>query len=333
MDRILIFAISVLLCASCASLPTDPDTPNNSNSRENTLVFDAGPSVTEPSHFNWYRVGADLNRGAVQVLLESMYYVDQSGSLVPWLAEAPPVANTDFTEFTIKLRSNVYWSQIERHEFDAGDVVFSARAVMKEPEFDSLPAKAIREKVAKVNALDSHTVKFTLKEPSPSFIVDYFSGKEGANFNFVPQHVWTTVPDLVGFQNPKPIGTGAYVLRNPETDPTHWERFDDWWAIHSLDDLPNPHYLEWQYFSRAEDRVRAMAHGELDSTPFLSVGLIDSLIRITDFVEPMKPMLAISNAYWIGWKQVPVEDIYEPTGSRILVHTLKANNKRKIRLE
>lgn len=292
--------------------------------RPEKLIIETGESAAQ-SHFNWYRAGADLNRGAAQAMLEPLYVRNPADdSLQPWLAAAEPMLDKTYSEFVIPLRKTACWSDGSRTRFDAHDVVFSFETVLKTPGLDAPVAIAMREKVESVEALDRFTVRIKLNAPDPLFIDKYFSGRPYQSFHFVPEHVWSSESDLERFANTNPIGTGPYRLDEPTHNPTFWTRHPGWWGANKLRDLPDPAHLEWIKIARPEERVRALARGEFDISSQLTVGTIDGLRRITKHVLPVSETHAANQLYWSGWEDFVGRDLFNPVETRELIFTLKA---------
>ena len=91
--------------------------------------------------------------------------------------------------------------------FTADDVVFNYEFVM-DPANKTVTTGSYTE-IAKIEKLDSHTVKLTFKKPQP-FWADAFCGVRGM---IIPKHVFEPFRGAKAQEAPanlKPIGTGPY---------------------------------------------------------------------------------------------------------------------------
>ena len=64
--------------------------------------------------------------------------------------------------FTFKIKKNIKWH--DGKPFTSEDIVFSYNKIM-DPKVDSARLKAYYQEIEKVEAIDSHTVKFTYARP------------------------------------------------------------------------------------------------------------------------------------------------------------------------
>src|SRR5205814_4284601 len=144
-----------------------------------------------------------------RIFYEPLAGWDNDGNLVPILAaEIPETENggisQDGTTVTWKLKKDVQWH--DGKPFTADDVVFNW-------QYAADPATAATTvgsyKDAKVEKVDSHTVRVLFDKPTP-FWADAFVGVRGM---IIPKHLFA---DYAGGKsrdapnNLKPIGTGPY---------------------------------------------------------------------------------------------------------------------------
>jgi len=154
-------------------------------------------------------VGVKDNDGS-RVFYEPLAAYDPDGNLVPVLAaEVPTLDNgavaRDGLSVTWKLKRGVQWH--DGKPFTADDVVFNW-------EFASDPATAATtagryREIARVDKVDSHTVKVVFKRPTP-FWANPFCGGSGL---MVPKHVFEPFKGAKSREAPanlRPVGTGPY---------------------------------------------------------------------------------------------------------------------------
>jgi peptide/nickel transport system substrate-binding protein len=164
------------------------------------------PTLLNP-HF---AVGTKDQDGS-RLFYEPLASFDPDGNLVPELAAAIPSSQNgglakDGKSVTWHLKKNVQWH--DGKPFTADDVVFNW-------EFAADPATAATTKgnydgIARIDKLDSHTVKIVFKEPNP-FWAEAFCG--AATGQIIPKHLFEGFKGGKSREAPnnlKPVGTNAY---------------------------------------------------------------------------------------------------------------------------
>ncbi|MGP3965166.1 ABC transporter substrate-binding protein [Nonomuraea sp. 3N208] len=152
--------------------------------------------VAEPANLDFTSTeGAAIPQALLVNVYEGMVKLDQTGKVVPLLAEKWDVS-ADRKTYTFTLRKNVKFSS--GAPFTADDVVFSLDRVKSDWK---LKIKSQLDVVDKVEKKDDSTAVVTLKRPSNGFLYS-MATRLGAMFSR------TGVADLAN----KPVGTGPYVL-------------------------------------------------------------------------------------------------------------------------
>jgi len=264
----LLGASAVALLAATGALAQDV-------AREDTVIFDLDRTIKDPSNFNWFTPGTKRMHGAHQAMWEPLFILNYgTGDLDPWLATGFE-ANDDSTEFTISLREGVEWS--DGAAFTADDVTFTVNMALTNEEISSREAATIRAQVASVEKIDDLTVKFTLNNPNPRFIVENFGVRIFGSFLIMPEHIWAD-QDPATFAFSSPIGTGPYTLTSAATNRAIWDRNDDWWGAKTgFMDLPEPLRLIWLESGGEESRAQLMATNQLDAAQNVSVGTFEAI--------------------------------------------------------
>ncbi len=165
------------------------------------------PTLLNP-HF---AVGTKDQDGS-RIFYEPLGAYDPDGNIIPVLAvEVPSLQNggvaKDGMSVTWKLKRNAVWH--DGKPFTADDVVFNW-------EYTTDPATAsvtsgVYKDIARIDKLDSHTVKIVFKTPSP-FWSGPFCGPTGM---IIPKHVFEPFKGAKSREAPanlKPVGTGPYRL-------------------------------------------------------------------------------------------------------------------------
>jgi len=171
------------------------------------------------------------------------------------LAKSYKIAD-DLKSVEFTLRDGLKWS--DGKALTAKDVVFTFNYVKENPALDFVSIWNILDKV---EAVDEHTVKFSLSSPS-SLAVNRL-----IELPIVPEHVWADIAEPVTFANENPVGSGPM---------TEIPRF----TPQTYDQCRNPYYWDAENlkvdcfrFPQLADNnqmLTATASGELDwGTSFL----------------------------------------------------------------
>lgn len=139
---------------------------------------------------------------AVRLVFSGLTKFDAEGNLKPDLATAWKVS-PDGKTYTFTLRQNVKWH--DDMDFTAHDVVFTLAAIQNP---DTRSALASAWKGVRAEAVDDHTVVFTLPKPYTPFI-------NATTVGVLPRHLLEAVePKMlrVARFNQQPVGTGPFKL-------------------------------------------------------------------------------------------------------------------------
>src|SRR6478672_62871 len=163
-----------------------------------------------PTLLNPHFATGTKDQDASRIFYEPLAGFDPDGNVVPVLAaETPSPQNgglaRDLTSVTWKLKKGVTWH--DGKPLTADDVVFTYEFV-SDPATAAVTSGSYHE-IAKIDKVDSHTVKLTFNKPQP-FWADPFCGTRGA---ILPRHVFESFKGAKSREAPanlKPVGTGAY---------------------------------------------------------------------------------------------------------------------------
>ena len=243
--------------------------------REDTVIFDLDRTIKDPDNFNWLTPGTKRMHGAHQTMWEPLFILNyETGNLDPWLA-TEATSDEEGKVWTVSLREGVEWSDGEA--FDADDVVFTVNMAMTNEEISSREASTVRAQVASVEKVDSNTVRFTLNDPNPRFIVENFGVRIFGSFLIMPEHIWNGQDPATFAFNP-PIGTGPYTFTSATTNRAIWDRNDNWWGAKTgFMDLPEPQRIIFLESGGAESRAQLMATNQLDAAQNVSVGTFEAI--------------------------------------------------------
>jgi peptide/nickel transport system substrate-binding protein len=168
--------------------------------------------------------------------------------MAPSLAESW-TAGKDGLTYEFALRKGVVFHNGD--PFTAEDVKFSFE------RYRGAAAKLLKDKVAAVEIVDPHRVRFRLKEPWPDFMTFYATAASGAGW-IVPKRYVEKVGDE-GFKK-APIGAGPYKLvsMNPGIEIV-LEAHDKYWRK-----TPTIKRLVWKTVPEDLTRLAMLKRGEVD---------------------------------------------------------------------
>jgi peptide/nickel transport system substrate-binding protein len=179
-------------------------------------------------------ISGAIDSWVTDLVWDRLMRVGPDGLPRPWAAESVNWVNP--TTLDVKLRAGMQWHDGRPVTLD--DVIFSFQA----PAGDESPMyKPFVLNIAGMEKQGEDTVRFSLKEPSSSFLTATL-----AKINLIPKHVWEPELQRLGgspqnaesFQEANPIGSGPFRVARfrlqeevvLEKVPTHWSapKFDRW---------------------------------------------------------------------------------------------------------
>jgi peptide/nickel transport system substrate-binding protein len=172
--------------------------------RKDQVVFELPKVVEDPANFNWYfrapNGEARRENGAQQAMWEPLFLFNyETGNLDPWLAAEAMKPDASFTNWTLKLRPNIEWSDSAAaapQHFTANDVKFTADLMLgkvdnnKDFKPTALEAVNFISQVVDVSVVNDLTVSFKLRNPNPRFPLETFGGTMFSSFLILPKHIW-----------------------------------------------------------------------------------------------------------------------------------------------
>jgi len=184
--------------------PTFSPTKRGGGGLLKTLWWQA-PTLLNP-HF----ATGTKDQDAARIFYEPLGAYDPDGNIIPMLAaEVPSLQNgqvaKDGLSVTWRLKKNVAWH--DGRPFTADDVVFNWEYAV-DPATAAVTIGQYRD-IARIDKLDSHTVKIVFKSPTPFWSAP-FCGPTGM---IVPKHLFQAFKGDKSREAPtnlKPVGTGPF---------------------------------------------------------------------------------------------------------------------------
>lgn len=236
--------VLALAVAGCTD-PTIEDTSTDqgastsgSSGAEDVIVA----SASDPDTFNPVLGYARWGDGKVS---EGLVALTDDLTAEPLLAEALPEASEDGLIYTVRLRQDVLFH--DGTELDAQDVVATYQAAV-DPG-NASPVAADLTAMEQVEAVDEHTVRFTLDAPQSSFVTAMVLG-------IVPEE---TVQDLDA--QTAPPGTGPYRMESYRPgERLVLEANEDYWG-----EQPQVQRATFVFVDDDASRAARVASGEVDA--------------------------------------------------------------------
>jgi peptide/nickel transport system substrate-binding protein len=216
--RLVAVAAAGLLAAGLAACGSSPSGSSHSPTTSTTLTMESSPETTITDDFNpFVPTAAPQGMGATGLVYEPLLQFDLPAppKYYPWLATSYNWTNGGKT-ITFAIRQGVKWNNGK--PMTPADVAFTYNYVKKFPAIN-LAGLPITSATASGNNV---TINFSSAQ--------YLNLQEIAGVPILPQSVWGSVSNPSTFADPKPVGTGPYVLKTftPQgftltKNPSYWQ--------------------------------------------------------------------------------------------------------------
>ncbi|UYV36785.1 ABC transporter substrate-binding protein [Rhodobacteraceae bacterium D3-12] len=191
---------------------------------------------------------ASIDGMLTQNVYESLTTVNQSGEVLPQLAESWTVSDDGLT-YTFKLVSGAKFH--DGTAFDADDVKFSFDRAMAEDSVN--PSKKIFKPIEAITVIDPTTIEIKLKQKDAYFL-----------FNMAQGDASIVATESVAANNATPVGTGPF-------------KYESWTRGDKLVLVKNPDHraassvaldrVEFKFISDAAAATAALMSEEIDAFP------------------------------------------------------------------
>ena len=257
---VVVAAVGVLAAglAACSSTPAPGSSGAKTTGKSaTTLIMESSPETAITDDFNpFVSTVAPQGMGATGLVYEPLLQFDLAAppKYYPWLATAYSWSNGG-NSVTFTIRQGVKWNN--GSTMTPADVVFTYNLVKKYPAINlaGLPISSVS------SSGNSVTINFT----SPQ----YLNLQEIAGVPILPQSVWSSVGNPATFTDPKPVGTGPYVLKTftPQgftltKNPSYWQA--------SMVKIPNVYF---PVYTTNNGALSALYSGAIDWTGNFIPGL------------------------------------------------------------
>jgi len=183
--------------------------------------------------------------------------------MAPSLAESWTISKDGLT-YDFALRKNV--------KFHDGSLVTADDVKFSFERYRGASAKALKDRVARIETPAPHRVRFVLKQPWPDFMTFYATPATGAAW-IVPKKYLERVGDE-GFKK-APVGAGPYRFAafKPGVELT-LEAFESYWRK-----TPSVKTLVFRVIPDEATRLAALKRGEVDVSYSITGALAEELVR------------------------------------------------------
>jgi peptide/nickel transport system substrate-binding protein len=185
------------------------------------------------------------------LVFDGLTTLDATGQVSPALALEWEVSE-DGVAYEFRLRQGVSWH--DGAPLTSADVAFTVQA-MQDPNYEGDPVLRELWRTVIVDTLDDNTVRFTLQEPFPSFLLYTTIG-------LLPAHLLGDVPAAQlsehEFSTQRPVGTGRFMVESVSADQVVLLANPDYWGA-----KPNVDRLAFWFYGDWDDLLTDYERGEI----------------------------------------------------------------------
>ena len=197
-------AVLALGVAACGGSSSSSSSGSTQAKTGQPLVIESTPLSPMTDNFNpLSSTSTGFLTNSVALYNEPLYiwnYLRPTDPGIPVLASGQPAFSNGGKTVTIPVRSGVKWN--DGKPFSASDVAFTFNMIKAHPALFTSGAPVVTS--ASAPSATSVTLNFATPQYANLFLI--------GQVYIEPQHVWSTVSNPVTYADPKPVGTGPYML-------------------------------------------------------------------------------------------------------------------------
>jgi peptide/nickel transport system substrate-binding protein len=193
-------AVVVAACGSSGSGSSNGPAGSGSSNSSRALVMESSPETSITDDFNPYATTqAPYGMGATGLIYEPLIEFNLASTTVqyPWLATSYTWSNGG-KSITFTIRKGVKWN--DGKPFTPADVAFTYNLMKKNA--------SINLGGLTISGVSTSGDTVTLTFPT----AQYTNLQNIAGVGIVPEHIWARAGNPATFTDPKPVGTGPYML-------------------------------------------------------------------------------------------------------------------------
>lgn len=280
---VLTMVLSSFLFAPAGALAEERTFLNTPRSETLIIEADAG-KYNNPGWYNPYVDGVDKSFGFHQFVMSYLWEQNtMTGERINGIAAEPAAPNEDFTEWTIKLREGLRWSDGET--LDADDVVFTMNMILNNPQISC--SATFNSRYKGIEKLGDYEVKVICNESFPRLMDHLGTAAWGGDFNIVPEHIWSKFEDPTTYKmDIGAVSSGPYTLTSYDELGTWalYTRREDWQNtdVGQLYGEPAPKYIIVMYIGDSETRIMSAINNEVDCMVEVSYEMLEAITGMNE---------------------------------------------------
>lgn len=240
-----------------------------------------------------------------------------TGKSYPELADGmPKVLDDAHTQFEVKIRQGVYWS--DGVEFTTDDIIYTLDTMFKnKTKLTNGNVATLTSYIKSYKAIDKYTFQVETANPAYDFVTVMGVYTWASAFIVVPKHVFEKQADVTTFKNTNPVTLGPYTIKafDPNGFWQIWQLRDDWqrsgWGNLGQ---PKVKYVYYKDFGTEETRTLAFSQNQYDIDTFMSPDSIAAAQAKNNNIQTFSPTLpyndmndACSYGVYINQQKAPFD--------------------------